>query len=186
MFVAESVCVCFRRRPSRYSYAPLLLGSAGGAGGAGGAGSGGEAYEEVKSFTSNPWFALNSPPSAAPLQLTLEPQARACDSPGAHTFEPDENSAYFDFFRGIHNDYQELPAKKQRLFRRECLAFLHRLLDEDEPAGQQDALNLSHAYTTDTADTADTVDSDDERDCKPLIIDREDSYGDRSNGMLEH
>ncbi|KAJ8714792.1 hypothetical protein PYW08_004773 [Mythimna loreyi] len=166
-------------RPSRYSYAPLYLEDAEGAAGrrAGGeAAEAGEAAEhvELKPFISNPWFALSSPPRAAPL-LTVEPQLRPPDSPSPHSFEPDENSAYFHFFRGIHNDYQELPAKKQRLFRRECLAFLHRLLDEDEPPDgeQHDALNLSHA-----------PDTDDERDFKPLIIDKDDSSGDRSNSVL--
>ncbi|KAJ8712019.1 hypothetical protein PYW07_004861 [Mythimna separata] len=155
-------------RPSRYSYAPLFLEDAERAGGADAEAEAGE-RAELKPFISNPWFALSSPPRAAPLQLTVEPQLRPPDSPSPHSFEPDENSAYFHFFRGIHNDYQELPAKKQRLFRRECLAFLHRLLDEDEPA----ALNLSQA-----------PDSDDERDTKPLLIDSEGPGGERADAIL--
>lgn len=134
------------------------------------------AEPDLKPFISNPWFALSSPPRA-PLQLTVEPQLRLSDSPSPHSFEPDENSAYFQFFRGIHNDYQELSAKKQRLFRRECLAFLHRLLDEEEPQEHQ-ALNLSNS-----------ADTDEEGECKPLIIDRDDSNGNEivlSNDMLTH
>lgn len=133
----------------------------------------------MKPFISNPWFALSSSASAAPLQLTVEPQACPPHSPSPHNFEPDENSAYFHFFRGIHNDYQELPAKKQRLFRRECLAFLHRLLDDEEPQEQQDALNLSNC-----------ADTDDERDCKPLISDKDDCGGgvliERASDILPH
>ncbi|KAH9628740.1 hypothetical protein HF086_003694 [Spodoptera exigua] len=109
--------------------------------------------------TSTPWFALGSTSHVNPTQLSAESQPFCDNSSSPHSFEPDENSAYFHFFRGIHNDYQELPAKKQRLFRRECLAFLHRLLDEEEPRGQEDALDLSNS-----------IDTDDEKECKPIFI----------------
>ncbi|PZC73913.1 hypothetical protein B5X24_HaOG208654 [Helicoverpa armigera] len=113
-----------------------------------------EAAPELPALLSSPWLALAGAPHAAPPPRSGEPQLRPDDSSSPHSFDPDENSAYFHFFRGIHNDYQELPAKKQRLFRRECLAFLHRLLDEEEPVGQQEAPG-----------------SDDERECKPCIVD---------------
>ncbi|XP_022834400.1 uncharacterized protein LOC111362099 isoform X2 [Spodoptera litura] len=111
-------------------------------------------------FMTTPWLALTSPSHASPLQLPVEPQPFREDSSSPHSsFEPDENSAYFHFFRGIHNDYQALSAKKQRLFRRECLAFLHRLLDEEDPRGQEDALDLSNS-----------IETDDEKELKPFII----------------
>ncbi|XP_026741704.1 uncharacterized protein LOC113503803 [Trichoplusia ni] len=132
-------------RPARYSYAPLYLDMKSEEQPALGPDS-----VDLKPFLGNPWFALagGAPAAADP------PPRDASASP--RSFDADENSAYFQFFRGIHNDYQELPARKQRLFRRECLAFLHRLLDDDEPREQSDALNLSHA-------------PDDERDVKPQL-----------------
>uniref|UniRef100_A0A2H1WPR1 SFRICE_027921 n=1 Tax=Spodoptera frugiperda TaxID=7108 RepID=A0A2H1WPR1_SPOFR len=135
-------------RPSRHSYRPLYT----------------IRHDPVAAThgdPSTPWFALtsSSPTSTLQLPVEMEPQPFCEDSSSPHSFEPDENSAYFHFFRGIHNDYQELPAKKQRLFRRECLAFLHRLLDEEDSRGQQDALDLSNS-----------IETDDEKESKPFII----------------
>lgn len=107
---------------------------------------------DLKPFLGSPWFSLAG---SAPAAADPPPRER---SASPRSFDADENSAYFHFFRGIHDDYQELPARKQRLFRRECLAFLHRLLDDDEPRAQSDALNLSQL-----------PDSDDERDVKPQL-----------------
>uniref|UniRef100_A0A2A4JH56 MADF domain-containing protein n=1 Tax=Heliothis virescens TaxID=7102 RepID=A0A2A4JH56_HELVI len=128
-------------RPSRYSF-PVFADSEAKA-----------ARPELPGLLASSWLTLGSTPHAAPLHLSGE---RADDTSSPHSFDPDENSAYFHFFRGIHNDYQELPAKKQRLFRRECLAFLHRLLDEEEPPGQAEAPASS--------------DSADEPECKPCIV----------------
>ncbi|KAL4714246.1 hypothetical protein ACJJTC_009598 [Scirpophaga incertulas] len=86
-----------------------------------------------------PWFAsVNTTPK-------LEPY----DENSSSTFSPDENTSFFQFFRGIHSDYQELPPKKQRLFKRKCLDFLHGLLDEEEPATlyQDNAINLSRCQS---------------------------------------
>lgn len=135
-------------RPSRHSYRPLYT----------------IRHDPVAAThgdPSTPWFALtsSSPTSTLQLPVEMEPQPFCEDSSSPHSFEPDENSAYFHFFRGIHNDYQELPAKKQRLFRRECLAFLHRLLDEEDSRGQEDALDLSNS-----------IETDDEKESKPFII----------------
>lgn len=91
---------------------------------------------DVKPFISNPWYAAltnQGPPEPAP-----EPFMQLEESHSPASFDADENSAYFQFFRGIYNDYQELPAKKQRMFRRECLGFLHQLLDEED-AGSVEA-----------------------------------------------
>lgn len=104
---------------------------------------------DLQPFLPNPWLralAEQTPPDPVPEPLVSlnEPT-----SPGS--FEPEETSAYFQFFRGIYNDYQELPAPKQRLFRRQCLTFLHGLLDEEDTATrngnqeQQNAINLSNS-----------------------------------------
>lgn len=118
---------------------------------------------DLKPLFPNPWFTALTGQTA---EQAPEPLVHIDEPNSPASFDPDENSAYFQFFRGIHNDYQELPAKKQRLFRRECLGFLHRLLDEEDGAGadeqqqQRDAMNLSSS----------AVDSDDERDSKLCVI----------------
>ncbi|CAH0589316.1 unnamed protein product [Chrysodeixis includens] len=149
-------------RPARYSYGPLFLDMKPVEQPALGA-----EPVDLKPFLGSPWFALAGGAGAggaggAGADPAPPPTPRE-RSPSPRSFDADENSAYFHFFRGIHNDYQELPARKQRLFRRECLAFLHRLLDEEEPREQSDALNLSHA-----ADAAD-ADTDSEPDVKPQL-----------------
>ncbi|CAG9565099.1 unnamed protein product [Danaus chrysippus] len=102
---------------------------------------------DVKPFIHSPWFALSAPHSPKP-EPRAPPSLHTDDSSGS--FAPDETSSYFQFFRGIHNDYQELPPKKQRLFKRKCLSLLHELLDGEENqrascySQENNALNLSH------------------------------------------
>ncbi|CAG9134769.1 unnamed protein product [Plutella xylostella] len=79
---------------------------------------------DVKPFAS-PWLSS----LAQPLQDYSQGNE---DSSSSTAFSPDENSSYFQFFRGIYNDYQELSQKKQRKFKRYCLNFLHDLLDEED------------------------------------------------------
>ncbi|GBP46697.1 hypothetical protein EVAR_86950_1 [Eumeta japonica] len=117
---------------------------------------------DVKPFLGAPWFLsgreratspVAPPPAAVGSGSSLGPTAgfgpahalgpgpalayapRRFDddsNSGSNTFGPDENSSYFQFFRGIYNDYQELPERKQRQFKRQCLHILHELLDEEE------------------------------------------------------
>ncbi|XP_032518760.2 uncharacterized protein LOC116771136 isoform X2 [Danaus plexippus] len=109
---------------------------------------------DVKPFIHNPWFTLSAPHSPKP-EPRAPPSLHTDDSSGS--FAPDENSSYFQFFRGIHNDYQELPAKKQRVFKRKCLSLLHELLDGEENQrtssyiNDNSALNLSNSAQHDEA-----------------------------------
>lgn len=97
---------------------------------------------EAKPFMGNPW--LNIP-------TTFEPKSElpSNDDSCSSTFEPDENSSYFQFFRGIYNDYQELSARRQRIYKKKCLDFLLELLDEQDsscsPQYQSGAINLSNS-----------------------------------------
>ncbi|RVE47113.1 hypothetical protein evm_008190 [Chilo suppressalis] len=146
------------RPPSYSSFAPTLVDMEGANGSETDAKL--DPLEMQSSFMSNPWFALSN-------QVKVEPkrESNSNDDSCSSAFDPDENSAYFQFFRGIHSDYQELPAKKQRLFRRKCLDFLHELLDEDDvPASlvyQNDAMNLTRFSRTN---------SDDEREQTPFCV----------------
>ncbi|XP_052743494.1 uncharacterized protein LOC112052248 [Bicyclus anynana] len=90
---------------------------------------------DVKPF---PWFLGATPPSPKPAEEAhfKPPSLVNEDSSNSTNFAPEENSSFFQFFRGIHNDYQELPVRKRRLFKRKCLDLLHALLDEEE--GQDD------------------------------------------------
>lgn len=54
------------------------------------------------------------------------------DSSSSQTFRTGENSSYFQFFRGLYEEYAELPASRRRLFKLQCLQCLHELLDEQE------------------------------------------------------
>lgn len=124
---------------------------------------------DVKPFIHNPWFSLN-PTGKSPIQETKPASLHNEDSSSSSAFTADENSSYFQFFRGIHNDYQELPLKKQRLFKRKCLNLLHELLDEEEGnyaytkySEQDSVLNLSNSGHV----------SEEERDIKPIP---DDSY----------
>lgn len=70
-----------------------------------------------------------------PTEILWPLQTQVDDSDASsHSFTPEENASYFQFFRSIHNDYKELAPMKQRLFRRQCLLFLHELLDDEETA----------------------------------------------------
>lgn len=83
---------------------------------------------DIKPFMSSPWLALGQ-------QLDVKPEPAHNDDSShsvVSSFGPDDNCSYFQFFKGIYNDYQELPVKKQRLFKRQCLNLLHDLLDEDD------------------------------------------------------
>ncbi|XP_050347612.1 uncharacterized protein LOC126771650 [Nymphalis io] len=122
---------------------------------------------DVKPFIPNPWFALNTT-SKSPALEHKPPSTHNDDSSCSTAFSPDENTSFFQFFRGIHSDYLELPAKKQRRFKRKCLNFLHELLDEednDDPildyAHQDDVLNLSNTGHV----------SEDDKDVKPVVED---------------
>ncbi|XP_053610837.1 uncharacterized protein LOC128675439 [Plodia interpunctella] len=97
---------------------------------------------DVKSFLQSPWFALNQPRSAEATH----------DDSSSSAFDPEETSSYFQFFRGLHPDYQELSARKQRQFKRQCLLFLHQLLDEEDVKTEgygEDAMNLSNWHASD-------------------------------------
>ncbi|XP_049876244.1 uncharacterized protein LOC126373932 [Pectinophora gossypiella] len=59
----------------------------------------------------------------------------ADDSSSSQAFASDENSSFFQFFRGIYDDYQELSSRRRRQFKRRCLDALHALLDEQDAAG---------------------------------------------------
>lgn len=109
---------------------------------------------EVKPFMYNPWL-LNVTPGVGALDHD--------DSSSSQAFGPDENSSYFQFFRGIYNDYQELSVKKQRLFKRNCLNLLHTLLDEED-ALQSDA---------DAAVNLSAHPSDDEREQKFCVTEKD-------------
>ncbi|CAH0720602.1 unnamed protein product, partial [Brenthis ino] len=121
---------------------------------------------EVKPFMHSPWFALNTTPSS-PSVDSRPFSVHNDDSSSSTAFTPDENSSYFQFFRGIHNDYLELPPKKQRMFKRKCLNLLHELIDEEdnhyvkrEYNHEVSVLNLSHSHVHAHV-------SDDEKDVKP-------------------
>ncbi|KPJ12816.1 hypothetical protein RR48_10446 [Papilio machaon] len=116
---------------------------------------------DVKPFIHNQWFSMNSPPTGYK-EPKIEPSLHD-DSSNSQAFGPDETSSYFQFFRGIYNDYQELSNKKQRLFKRQCLNFLHDLLDEEEDQqtstyNQSDAVNLSYSgHSEEERDTKENV-----------------------------
>ncbi|KAJ0174903.1 hypothetical protein K1T71_010011 [Dendrolimus kikuchii] len=99
---------------------------------------------DIKPFIDSPWFSL----ATGGGHIQADPAgSHNDDSSGSHS---EDNNVYFQFFRGIYSDYQELSSKKQRLFRRQCLQLLHTLLDEEENCPeavaadeQSDAINLS-------------------------------------------
>lgn len=140
-----------RRRPSSYSSLPTMVDMEGGLS---------EPAPEPVDVKPFPWFGRGSPPALLP----APPPARAPapppseDSCGSAAFAPDENCSYFQFFRGLHADYRELPARRRRQFKRRCLALLHELLDAEEQAAYppDGALNLS-------------AHSDDESELKPVV-----------------
>lgn len=99
---------------------------------------------DIKPFIDNPWFGLATGGGHIPSDAVAA--SHNDDSSSSYS---EDNSAYFQFFRGIYGDYQELSGRKQRLFRRQCLHLLHRLLDEEQSGreaaadDQSDAINLS-------------------------------------------
>ncbi|XP_012543968.1 uncharacterized protein LOC101738925 isoform X1 [Bombyx mori] len=114
------------------------------------------AEDTLDPFIHNPWFTLaTSRTKIEDREDSSSPHSVRTDAVGStsQSFEADENSAYFQFFRGIHNDYQELPPKKQRLFRRQCLHFLHNLLDDSDGHDQSSAINLSNNADSNSSDT---------------------------------
>lgn len=93
----------------------------------------GEPRAEAQSFASA-WLALGANDGAL---AKVEPQPEGDCTPGddsssSQAFRADENSSYFQFFRGLYEEYCDLPSRRRRLFKRQCLHFLHELLDEQE------------------------------------------------------
>ncbi|KAM3957509.1 uncharacterized protein ACR2FA_008475 [Aphomia sociella] len=127
-------------------------------------------HVDIKPFIQNPWFSLStSQMGTTPFEPKTEPYNNEDSTSSA--FEPDENSSYFQFFRGIHNDYLELTPKNRRLFKRQCLNFLHGMLDDQENQSsniydQNDAMNLSNSVNL----------SDEEPDRKVCLVDKVESY----------
>ncbi|CAK1550303.1 unnamed protein product [Leptosia nina] len=109
---------------------------------------------DVKPFITNPWFLGT--------QLPFDQKFNSDDSCGSQGFRAEETASFFQFFRGLHADYEELSPKRQRTFKSKCLDILHQLLDEQENYDdriQHNALNL----------TSSNISSDDERDCKVVL-----------------
>ncbi|XP_050664829.1 uncharacterized protein LOC126965329 [Leptidea sinapis] len=76
------------------------------------------------------------------------------------TFAPDENSSFFQYFRGLYTEYEGLTPRNQRKFKRQCLTFLHQLHDQQEEEGTAPGGR---------GQVCDPSGSDDERDLKPII-----------------
>ncbi|KAL0870832.1 hypothetical protein ABMA27_004678 [Loxostege sticticalis] len=118
-----------------------------------------ELVVDAKPFVSNHW--LNMP---TPFEPKGEPPSN--DDSCSSNFEPDENSSYFQFFRGIYNDYQELSTRRQRIYKKKCLDFLLELLDEQDsnssPQYQSGAINLSNSSHV----------SDEEREQKICVVEQ--------------
>lgn len=83
---------------------------------------------DFKPYLHSPWFQFSQN------QENGHDNSNFTNDDSSNSFNADENSSFFKFFRGIYSDYEELPAHKRRLFRRQCLNFLHDLLDEEPPA----------------------------------------------------
>lgn len=87
---------------------------------------------ESQSFASA-WFALGAGEGATKSEPQTEGECTPGeDSSSSHAFGADENSSYFQFFRGLYEEYCDLTSRRRRLFKRQCLHFLHELLDEQE------------------------------------------------------
>ncbi|XP_045451559.1 uncharacterized protein LOC123660547 [Melitaea cinxia] len=118
---------------------------------------------DIKPFIHNSWFALNatSSPVLEPKPLSFQNE----DSSSSNAFTADENSSFFQFFRGIHSEFLELSPKRQRQFKRKCLDYLHELLDEEDNnhqhgySHQDNVLNLSNSVHM----------SVEEREVKPVV-----------------
>lgn len=90
---------------------------------------------EAQAFASA-WLSLGAGGDGAAL-TKAEPRPEGECTPGddnssSQAFRADENSSYFQFFRGLYEEYCDLPSRRRRLFKRQCLHFLHELLDEEE------------------------------------------------------
>lgn len=89
-----------------------------------------------------------------PVEAVVEVRTEAEEEDASSSYEPDDTLSYFQFFRGIYKDYQELSPRRQRRFRRQCLVFLHRLVDaegEEEGLSAGAAVNLSsHRNSSDS------------------------------------
>ncbi|XP_050347660.1 uncharacterized protein LOC126771685 [Nymphalis io] len=114
----------------------------------------------VKPIVHNSWLTLNT--------ASQSPGLEHNEDSSSSTGSLNGNTSFFQFFRGIHCDYLELPAKKQRRFKRECLNFLHELLDDEDDvrpipdySHQDDVLNLSNSGHV----------SKDDKDIKPVVGD---------------
>nr|XP_026500973.1 uncharacterized protein LOC113404320 [Vanessa tameamea] len=119
----------------------------------------------VKPIIHNSWLALNTTSK----ELDLVKKEPNDDSSISTQDSSDENSSFFQFFRGIHSDYLELPARKQRLFKRKCLNYLHELLDEEE--NDQTMPEYTHPVNVLNLSNAGHDDSDDDKDVKPVVGD---------------
>ncbi|XP_013196538.1 uncharacterized protein LOC106139608 isoform X2 [Amyelois transitella] len=99
------------------------------------------------------------------------------DDSSNSAFDPEETSSYFQFFRGLHPDYQELSARNQRHFKRQCLSFLHELLDKEDVSrdvvSEGDPMNLSNSHASD------------EEDVKPCVVNGVYSVRDEAEGAAE-
>ncbi|XP_046969752.1 uncharacterized protein LOC124537081 [Vanessa cardui] len=118
----------------------------------------------VKPIVHNSWLGLDTTPNALD---AVKNEPNDDSSVSTEVSSSGENSSFFQFFRSIHSDYLELPASKQRLFKRKCLNYLHELLDEEEnnrsiPDYTQPANALNLATIR--------YESDSDEDVKPVIL----------------
>ncbi|KAI5631268.1 alcohol dehydrogenase transcription factor myb/SANT-like domain-containing protein [Phthorimaea operculella] len=115
--------------PSLYAYQPasyleMDMSEAGA-----GAGAGAVAEVDVKPFA-NSWLGINgvnplATPVGEPKQEPHSVYSGGEDSCSSIAAAQDEESSYFQFFRGLYGDYNELSPRRRRLFRRQCLTLLH-------------------------------------------------------------
>lgn len=156
---------------------------------------------DVKPILPFPWM---SQPSICINADSTAPNLQENDD-SSGSFACDENSSYFQFFRGIYNDYQELPATKQRMFKRQCLNLLHNLLDEEESnnhillSSPKHISNILNATTLGTisipelqnngvADDDDVIigDSNDDLESNTILIKEEANENDNGGLVLPH
>ncbi|KOB72309.1 hypothetical protein OBRU01_12477, partial [Operophtera brumata] len=100
-----------------------------------------------------PHFLNTYEPEGDPVPEPVEAAVEVRTEEGGEE-EPDDTLSYFQFFRSIYKDYQELSPRRQRCFRRQCLVFLHRLVDaEGEEGGPAAAaVNLSSRRNSSDSD----------------------------------
>ncbi|XP_045522047.1 uncharacterized protein LOC123712815 [Pieris brassicae] len=118
---------------------------------------------DVKPLLSPAWFM--TPP--------LAPRASSDDGCGS-AFGSEESSSYFQFFRGLHADYQMLCGSRQRAFQRRCLAVLHELLDERDsvrpPPVSDDESEAKAPEVEPTDYTSTTYDDTSEAEADPFEV----------------